>query len=100
MKQIVEIDGVAQAGAAVTMADLGGPARRAAQLAAAGIGVAIVPSSALTSRPAGVVCHLAPPVRRDIVVIVAWPSDTLAARFAADLRRRGVPAEQSQGVPV
>ncbi len=73
--------------------------RTAAQLAAAGIGVAIVPSSALTSRGSGVVCRLTPPIRRDIVVIVASPSDTLAARFAADLRRRGLPAEQGRGLP-
>ncbi|QUQ72309.1 LysR family transcriptional regulator [Kutzneria sp. CA-103260] len=74
--------------------------RTAAQLAAAGIGVAIVPSSALTSRGSGVVCRLTPPIRRDIVVVVASPSDTLAARFAADLRQRGRPTEQGQGVPV
>jgi DNA-binding transcriptional LysR family regulator len=67
--------------------------RTAAQLAAAGMGVAIVPVSALAARPAGVVRPLRPRVLRDVVVLVAAPSDTLAARFVADLRRRGLPGQ-------
>lgn len=65
--------------------------RTAAQLAAAGMGVTIVPVSALAARPQGVVRPLAPPVRRNVVVLVAAPSDALSARFVEDLRRRGVP---------
>lgn len=66
--------------------------RTAAQLAAAGMGVTIVPVSALASRPPGVVRRLAPLVRRDVVVVVGSPSDVLAQRFVADLRRRGLPS--------
>lgn len=65
--------------------------RTAAQLAAAGVGVTIVPVSALMSRTSGVVRRLAPAVRREVVVVVASRSDALAARFVADLRRRGLP---------
>ena len=65
--------------------------RTAAQLAAAGMGVTIVPVSALTARPPGVVRRFAPGVRREVVVVVAAPSDALTARFVADLRRRGLP---------
>lgn len=72
--------------------------RTAAQLAAAGMGVTIVPVSALAARPPGVVRPLAPQVRRDVVVLVAAPSDALAARFVEDLRRRGVPGGDPGGV--
>jgi DNA-binding transcriptional LysR family regulator len=65
--------------------------RTAAQLAAAGMGVAIVPVSALPARPPGVVRRIEPPVSRDVVVVVASPSDALAEAFVADLRRRGLP---------
>lgn len=70
--------------------------RTAMQLAAAGMGVAIVPESALGPRPPGVVRRLSPAVRRDVVAVVAAPSDTLAALFVADLRGRGLP---SSGLP-
>jgi DNA-binding transcriptional LysR family regulator len=65
--------------------------RTAAQLAAAGMGITIVPVSALSGRPAGAIRPLAPRTRREVVVIVAAPSDALAARFVRDLRRRGLP---------
>ena len=65
--------------------------RTAAQLAAAGMGVTIVPVSALAPRPAGVVRRLRPMVKRDIVAMVAAPSDTLVQMFVADLHRRGLP---------
>jgi DNA-binding transcriptional LysR family regulator len=65
--------------------------RTAAQLAAAGMGVTIVPISALASRPAGVVLSLRPMIKRDIVAVVAAPSDSLANRFVADIHRRGLP---------
>jgi DNA-binding transcriptional LysR family regulator len=63
----------------------------AAQLAEAGIGVTIVPVSALTPRPAAVVCRLRPTTTRDVVAVVAAPSDTLVQRFVADVHRRGLP---------
>ncbi|MFI5613315.1 LysR family transcriptional regulator [Amycolatopsis sp. NPDC051903] len=65
--------------------------RTAAQLAAAGMGVTIVPVSALAARPPGVVRPLRPVVNREIVVVVAAPADALVARFVADLHRRGLP---------
>jgi len=65
--------------------------RTAAQLAAAGMGVAIVPVSALAPRPTGVVRRFRPMVKRDIVAVVAAPSDTLAQQFVADIHRRGLP---------
>lgn len=65
--------------------------RTAAQLAAAGMGVTIVPVSALTARPAGTVRRLRPVVRRDVVVVVAAPADALVQRFVSDLMQRGLP---------
>jgi len=66
--------------------------RTAAQLAAAGMGVAIVPVSALAARPAGTVRRLRPTVKRDIVAVVAAPSDSLVHHFVADIYRRGLPS--------
>lgn len=63
--------------------------RTAAQLAGGGMGVTIVPVSALSARPAGVVRRLAPLVRREVVAVVASPSDALVTRFLDDLRRGG-----------
>jgi DNA-binding transcriptional LysR family regulator len=68
-----------------------GSPRTAAQLAAAGVGVAIVPMSALTPPPEGTVRSLDPPQLRDVIVVVAAPHDNLVARFVADLKRRGLP---------
>ena len=68
-----------------------GSPRTAAQLAAAGMGVAIVPVSALTPRPDGTVRSFDPPELRDVIVIVAAPHDELVARFVRDLRQRGLP---------
>jgi DNA-binding transcriptional LysR family regulator len=65
--------------------------RTAAQLAAAGMGITIVPVSALPSRPAGTVRRLRPVIKRDVVAIVAAPSDTLVHQFLADIHRRGLP---------
>jgi DNA-binding transcriptional LysR family regulator len=65
--------------------------RTAAQLAAAGMGVTIVPFSALTPRPSGTIRSLAPVELRDVVVIVAAPHDDLLRRFVGDLKRRGLP---------
>jgi DNA-binding transcriptional LysR family regulator len=72
--------------------------RTAAQLAAAGMGLTIVPVSALAHRPPGVVRPFDPPLHRDVVVVVAAPSDALAARFVADLVRRGLPQAASVGL--
>jgi DNA-binding transcriptional LysR family regulator len=69
-----------------------GSPRTAAQLAAAGMGVAIVPISALTPRPDGTVRSFDPPEVRDVIVIIAAPHDTLVRRFVADLKRRGLPS--------
>jgi DNA-binding transcriptional LysR family regulator len=65
--------------------------RTAAQLAAAGMGVTIVPVSALAPRPTGVVRRLRPVVKRDVIAVVAAPSDTLVQQLVADIRRRGIP---------
>ncbi|HEY6497070.1 MAG TPA: LysR family transcriptional regulator [Trebonia sp.] len=68
-----------------------GSPRTAAQLAAAGMGVAIVPISALTPMPDGIVRSFDPPELRDIIVIVAAPHDDLVRRFVAALKQRGLP---------
>lgn len=67
--------------------------RTAAQLAAAGMGVTIVPVSALPSHPPGTVRrpHPVAEVEVEVVAIVAAPSDTLVHQFVADVRRRGLP---------
>ncbi|MGH3170438.1 MAG: LysR family transcriptional regulator [Trebonia sp.] len=69
-----------------------GSPRTAAQLAAAGMGVAIVPISALTPRPDGTVRSFDPPETRPVIVAVAAPHDDLVQRFVTDLKRRGLPA--------
>jgi DNA-binding transcriptional LysR family regulator len=68
-----------------------GSPRTTAQLAAAGMGVAIVPVSALTPRPDGVIRSFDPPELRDVIVIVAAPHDALVRRFVSDIKRRGLP---------
>src|SRR5580704_14181409 len=70
--------------------------RTAAQLAAAGMGVTIVPFSALTPLPGAAIRSLDPPELRDVVVIVAAPHDDLLRRFVADLKRRGLPGSRIQ----
>jgi DNA-binding transcriptional LysR family regulator len=65
--------------------------RTAAQLAAAGMGVTIVPFSALPPLPGATIRSLDPPELRDVVVIVAAPHDDLLQRFVCDLKRRGLP---------
>jgi DNA-binding transcriptional LysR family regulator len=68
-----------------------GSPRTAAQLAAAGMGVTVVPFSALTPRPGGTIRSLDPPELREVIVVVAAPHDDLLRRFVADLKRRGLP---------
>jgi DNA-binding transcriptional LysR family regulator len=65
--------------------------RTAAQLAAAGLGVTIVPFSALTPLPGATIRSLDPPELRDVIVTVAAPHDELLRRLVADLKRRGLP---------
>ncbi|HEY6496495.1 MAG TPA: LysR family transcriptional regulator [Trebonia sp.] len=74
----------------------GGP-QIAAQLAASGMGVAVVPVSALTavSVPGTVIRSLDPPERRDIVVSIAAPHDALLQRFVSDLKRCALPTPRS-----
>jgi DNA-binding transcriptional LysR family regulator len=69
-----------------------GSPRTAAQLAAAGMGVTIVPSSALIPLPDGTIRPFDPPELRDVITTVAAPHDDLLRRFVADLKRRGLPA--------
>ncbi|GAA4557601.1 LysR family transcriptional regulator [Planotetraspora kaengkrachanensis] len=71
--------------------------RTAAQLAGAGMGVTIVPASALIACPYGVVRSMDPQVRRDVVAIMAAPADSLARRFVEDLHARGLPATETDG---
>jgi DNA-binding transcriptional LysR family regulator len=65
--------------------------RTAAQLAAAGIGATLVPVSAVGAAPPGVVRRLRPSVDRDVVAVVAAPSDTLVRQFLTDIHCRGLP---------
>jgi DNA-binding transcriptional LysR family regulator len=65
--------------------------RSAVQLAAAGMGVAIVPASALATRPDATVRSFDPPELRDVIAIVAAPHDALVRRFVSDLKQRGLP---------
>ncbi len=71
--------------------------RTAAQLAAAGMGVTVVPFSALAPLPAATVRSLDPPELRDVIVIVAAPHDDLLRRFVCDLKRRGLPESRISG---
>ena len=76
-----------------------GSPRTVAQLAAAGMGVAVVPFSALTPRPGGTIRSIDPPELRDVVVIVAAPHDDLLRRFVSDLKRRGLPDSRLPRAP-
>ena len=71
-----------------------GSPRTAAQLAAAGMGVAIVPFSALIPRPGGTIKSIDPVELREVVVVVAAPHDELLQRFVSDLKGRGLPASR------
>jgi DNA-binding transcriptional LysR family regulator len=65
--------------------------RTAAQLAAAGMGVTIVPVSALVPRPTGVIRRLCPALKADVIAMVAAPSDRLVQAFVSDLHHCGLP---------
>jgi DNA-binding transcriptional LysR family regulator len=68
-----------------------GSPRTAAQLAAAGMGVTVVPCSALGPLPGATIRPLDPPELREVIAVVAAPHDDLLRRFVADLKRRGLP---------
>ena len=71
-----------------------GSPRTAAQLAAAGMGVTVVPFSALTPLPDATIRSLDPSALRDVLVIIAAPHDDLLRRFVRDLKRRGLPGSR------
>src|ERR1700756_4113750 len=81
---------IVEQGSLTTALRTGSP-RTAAQLAAAGMGVAIVPFSALTPWPGGTIRSVDPPELREVIVVVAAPHDDLLRRFVSDLKRRGLP---------
>jgi DNA-binding transcriptional LysR family regulator len=62
----------------------------AAQLASAGLGIALAPVSSLGASFPGALRRLEPPLRRKIVVLVANPADRLAGRFAEGLAAHGI----------
>ncbi|MFG1797137.1 LysR family transcriptional regulator [Nocardia sp. NPDC049149] len=66
-------------------------ATTAAQLASAGLGIALVPMSALTATFPRTVRSLRPRLVRDVVCLTTAPEDALVQRFQAEVRRRGVP---------
>jgi DNA-binding transcriptional LysR family regulator len=83
-------DVAAERGVALTAVTRTRSATTAAHLAAAGLGVALVPTTALPNAFPGAVRRLDPPLLRDVVVLLANPHDSLARRFDADVCRRGV----------
>ncbi|WP_030516953.1 LysR family transcriptional regulator [Nocardia sp. NRRL WC-3656] len=70
-------------------------AATAAQLAAAGLGIALVPVTALGPGLPATLKRLHPSVSRDLVCLLATPADPLLRRFASDLVDRGVPVHPS-----
>jgi DNA-binding transcriptional LysR family regulator len=62
----------------------------APQLAAAGLGVAVCPVSAISHGFPGAVRSFSPPWVRQLVAVTPTPLDPLAARFIANMRRHGV----------
>jgi len=67
-------------------------AATAAQLAAAGLGAALVPTTALPAPYHGAARRLDPPLARDVVALLATvPADPLVREFAAGVRRHGIP---------
>lgn len=66
-------------------------ATTAARLADAGLGVAVVPVTALPAGAPGVVRALDPPQDREVVALTGATTDPVVTAFVAALRRRGVP---------
>lgn len=61
-------------------------ATTAAQLAHAGLGIALVPETALPPRFGGVTKPLRPRLQRTVVAMLGSPSDVLVQRFVRDVR--------------
>ncbi|MFD6158366.1 LysR substrate-binding domain-containing protein [Nocardia sp. NPDC060256] len=78
-------------GVTLTAATRTRQATTAAQLAAAGLGTALVPTTALSASFPGVVRSLRPPIFRDVVCLTSTPNDPLVQRFQHEVRKRGVP---------
>ncbi|HTN55165.1 MAG TPA: LysR family transcriptional regulator [Microbacterium sp.] len=66
----------------------------APQLAAAGLGLAVSPVSAVSAGFPGAVRPFAPPWRRQLFAVTSAEPDPLAARFIASLRARGLRVPQ------
>ena len=66
-------------------------AATAAQLAGAGLGVALVPASAVAGGDGGVTTSLTPRLDRDVLVLLANEDDPLSRALARALVHRGVP---------
>ncbi|WP_141202855.1 LysR family transcriptional regulator [Streptomyces griseorubiginosus] len=67
----------------------------APQLAAAGLGIAVCPVSAVTAGFPGVVRPFSPRWIRQLMAVTSADADPLVARFIAGLRRRGVRVPRS-----
>ncbi|WP_433593618.1 LysR family transcriptional regulator [Nocardia sp. CA-145437] len=67
-------------------------ASTAAHLAASGLGIALVPTTALTPDLPGTLRTLDPVLSRDLIALIATPADPLVRRFTADIVERGIPA--------
>ncbi|MFE5284936.1 LysR family transcriptional regulator [Nocardia sp. NPDC056611] len=67
-------------------------ASTAAHLAASGLGIALVPTTALTPDLPGTLRTLDPVLSRDLVALIATPADPLVRRFTADIVERRIPA--------
>ncbi|WP_112239083.1 LysR family transcriptional regulator [Kribbella monticola] len=63
----------------------------AAELAAAGLGIALVPTTALPSGYTGTIRRLTPPLTRDIVVLTPAAGDPAVRALVNELVRRGLP---------
>ncbi|MFE9319659.1 LysR family transcriptional regulator [Nocardia sp. NPDC052278] len=87
----------AQHGVALTAVMRTRQATTAAQLAAAGLGIALVPTTALTSGLSGALKHLHPILSRDLVCLIGTPGDALVLRFVSDIIKRGIPRNPSAG---
>jgi DNA-binding transcriptional LysR family regulator len=67
----------------------------APQLAAAGLGVAVCPVSAVSAGFPGVIRRFSPRWTRQLVAVTSAGPDPLVARFIAGLRHRGVRVPRS-----
>lgn len=70
-------------------------ATTAAQLAAAGLGIALVPATALGPGLPATLKHLHPIVSRDLICLIGTPADPLLRHFVSDIVERGVPINPS-----